>query len=83
MDAKTFGERVKAARAAAGLTQVQLAQKAGIGQFATVLSELSPDNRRRLLGLARSLLADQAKPSIANPFPAVPKPVVKIGQKAS
>ena len=133
MDAKTFGERVKAARGAAGLTQVQLAAKAGIGQsaissieggsskwtrganllrlaaaldvdpdwletgkgsqrsntgptyqqFAAVLSELSPDNRRRLLGLARSLLADQAKPSIANAYPAAPKPVVKIGQKAS
>lgn len=131
MDAKTLGERVKAARLESGLTQVQLATKAGIGQsaissieggdskwtrahnllqlaaaldvdphwletgkgsqrsktgptdqqFSVVLSELTPDNRRRLLAIARTLLADQAKPTIANPYPTAPKPLQRAGQK--
>jgi transcriptional regulator with XRE-family HTH domain len=46
-------------------------------KFTDVLSALSPDNRRRLLGMAHALLADQAvlvKPTVADPFPTAPKP---------
>lgn len=50
-------------------------------QVAELMGQMTPGNRRRLLALASSLLADQLaeaaprKPSVADPFPGVPKPV--------
>jgi transcriptional regulator with XRE-family HTH domain len=45
--------------------------------FSDVISALTPDNRRRYLGMGRALLADQIegadKPSVNQPFPGVPK----------
>lgn len=48
--------------------------------FADLLSALTPDNRRRLMGMGRALLADQlsnARASVADPYPTAPKPAPK------
>lgn len=125
-DLRTLAARVRWRRNDLGLTQVQLAAKAGIGQSAIstiegggtqwmqgpnllrmalaldvapewleagegpmqekhappdyaitdVWSALTPENRQRLLGIAKLFLAEQAerRPSAADPFPNAPKP---------
>ena len=118
--------RVRARRLELGLTQVQLAAKAGIGQSAIstienggtqwmqgpnllrlaialevspewlesghgpmnhtysppdyaitdIWSALTPENRQRLLGIARLFMVEQSerRPSAEDPFPNAPKP---------
>jgi len=42
-------------------------------RLADIWPALTPENRRRVIGIAQLFLAEQTKPSVADPFPHAPK----------